>query len=356
LTVIFSSKDFSSIPHALDLVNSLNGTSSTLPSDDVAAFLERIESADPDSPDFSEDDQNQSWGHWQFTSGNMTCSTVLTSWDHIGITTARRLIAAAVKTCKVARHICFERGINSSSYLSDAYLENVVELLWKLKQADSQVSHRYCSKKSNLLSYQTKSIPSTSTSSPTPTATLTIPVIKITRPKPSAVQTPSTAQTPPTAQAPPTVQNPPAMQNLPTVQTPSTMQAPSAVQTLSAASTASTMQTVPIAQTPSVAQMPSVEMPSTGDSSSSGERSKEMSETPAGPMGADSQGSTPVSYFAFTSVRACSGPSHKAFKVLRKEELKDWLLCRGITTKVRTKDGMFFCCCSNMKLIPLDLK
>jgi hypothetical protein len=104
------------------------------PSANVAAFLERIETADPNAPDISEDDTNSCWGHYQFTAANIRCSTVLTSWDEVGTTTARKLIAAALKTCKVARLICFKHSIEPASYLSDAYLENLVELLWTLKQ------------------------------------------------------------------------------------------------------------------------------------------------------------------------------------------------------------------------------
>jgi hypothetical protein len=99
----------------------------------MRAFLERIETADPNSPDLSDDDNNESWGHYQFTSGQMTCSSVLTSWSSVGGTKgACRLIAAAIKTCKVARHICFSRAIEPTSYLSDVYLELVVGSLWSL--------------------------------------------------------------------------------------------------------------------------------------------------------------------------------------------------------------------------------
>jgi hypothetical protein len=101
------------------------------PSKDVVAFLDRIEHADPNAPDLSEDDDNTSWGHHQFTAGSLTCRTVLTSWDCIGnIAVACKLIAAAIKTCKVARHLCFSRNIKASNFLSDIYLSSIVELLW----------------------------------------------------------------------------------------------------------------------------------------------------------------------------------------------------------------------------------
>lgn len=104
-----------------------------IPSDDVAAFVARIDTANPNSVDISEDDNNASWGHIQFTAGNLTCSSVLTSWESVGgCATACKLLAVALKTCKIARHICFERNIISDMYLSDIYLENVVETLWRL--------------------------------------------------------------------------------------------------------------------------------------------------------------------------------------------------------------------------------
>ena len=96
-------------------------------------FLSRIENADPYVADLSEDDSGPSWGHSQFTSGNMTLTSVLQSWESIGSTEmACHLIAASIKTCKVARHICFEQKITTGSYLSDAYLQNLVEVLWTL--------------------------------------------------------------------------------------------------------------------------------------------------------------------------------------------------------------------------------
>jgi hypothetical protein len=104
----------------------------TEPSGNVVAFLDRIEQADPNSPDISEDDNNACWGHQQFTASTLTCTTVLISWQKIGNTDmACRLIAAAIKTCKVARHLCSSRNIDVNSYLSDIYLSNIVELLWK---------------------------------------------------------------------------------------------------------------------------------------------------------------------------------------------------------------------------------
>jgi hypothetical protein len=45
-------------------------------------------------------------------------------------TLACRLIATVIKTCKVARHLCFVKHIDTSAFLSDVYLENIINLLW----------------------------------------------------------------------------------------------------------------------------------------------------------------------------------------------------------------------------------
>ena len=59
--------------------------------------------------------------------------SVLASWDCVGSTkTARRLIATAIKTCKIVHIFCHQRNIQASSYLSDAYLQEVVERIWTL--------------------------------------------------------------------------------------------------------------------------------------------------------------------------------------------------------------------------------
>ena len=129
------------IQNAPKLLNSLehNADSSIKPSMPVITFLNRIESADPNSLDILEDETNGNWGHRQFTAGNMQCTTVLTSWDDIGVITACKLVAAAVKTCRVARHICHHRDIPTDSYLSDAYLQTLVNSLWTAMEKDQQV-------------------------------------------------------------------------------------------------------------------------------------------------------------------------------------------------------------------------
>jgi hypothetical protein len=136
--------EFPSIRHAIDLLKAMEANSSfgagatpILTTD----FLSRIESASPAAPNLSEDDTGASWGHHQFTNGTMTIKSVLTSWESVGSTAmARKLIAAGIKTCKVARHICFNNGISTSSYLADAYLSNVIGQLWDLWIAAGGVS------------------------------------------------------------------------------------------------------------------------------------------------------------------------------------------------------------------------
>lgn len=127
---------FSGNQDAIDLLNAMESSpefKSGKSSDDFIAFLTRIENADPNEPNISEDDSGTSWGHYQFTGGHLTCSKVLTSWDVVGsCLSACKLIAAALKTCKVARHLCFEYNIEAASYLSDIYLGNVVSILWDL--------------------------------------------------------------------------------------------------------------------------------------------------------------------------------------------------------------------------------
>lgn len=135
--------DFPRISCAEDLLQSMKNHPTFIdnpPSNDVVAFLNRIENADPNSADIQDDDTNANWGHHQFTAASLTCSTVLDSLENIGSTEiACRLIASAIRTCKIARHLCFKRQVKTESYLSDAYLENLVERLWALWRASGGV-------------------------------------------------------------------------------------------------------------------------------------------------------------------------------------------------------------------------
>ena len=71
----------------------------------------------------------------------MTITSILKSWESIRNTEmACKLIAAAIKTCRVAHHICSQKNIETSRYLSDAYLQCIVEVLWTLWRDAAGVS------------------------------------------------------------------------------------------------------------------------------------------------------------------------------------------------------------------------
>jgi hypothetical protein len=111
------------------------------PSNSFKTFFERIENADPNDATINEDNKGVGWGHYQFTGGSMTCSSVMKSWEDIGTTdAARKLIAAAIRTCKVARYVCEQTKIIATSYISDMYLERVIETLWELWKVSGAVS------------------------------------------------------------------------------------------------------------------------------------------------------------------------------------------------------------------------
>lgn len=45
---------------------------------------------------------------------------------------ACEFLAAAIKNCKAARHLCPERQITASPYFGGIYLEQVLGALWRL--------------------------------------------------------------------------------------------------------------------------------------------------------------------------------------------------------------------------------
>jgi hypothetical protein len=130
---------------AQDLLNAMEASpdfQAALPSHEMSLFLDRIEKADPNDTTLSEDDKGSSWGHYQFTAGSMSCTSVMKTWKDVGNTaTACKLIAASLRTCKIARFVCKKTNIISSSYLADAYLERVVDTLWELWKAAGGVSY-----------------------------------------------------------------------------------------------------------------------------------------------------------------------------------------------------------------------
>ena len=94
-------------------------------------LLKHLQSTDPGSLDLSEDDMCEGWGHGQFTAGDITMSTSLTSWQDIGsIATAFKLVVAALKTCQEAWLMCANaRTPKTSRFISDLYLEKVIKSL-----------------------------------------------------------------------------------------------------------------------------------------------------------------------------------------------------------------------------------
>lgn len=137
-------QDFPQLNFAQDLLDSMKAFpnfQSSPPSTNLNLFLTRIEKADPNDATIDEDNKGVGWGHYQFTAGSMTCASVMTSWEDIGNTnTAYKLIAAAVRTCKVARYVCTKLNITATSYISDMYLGRVIETLWDLWKLAGAVS------------------------------------------------------------------------------------------------------------------------------------------------------------------------------------------------------------------------
>jgi hypothetical protein len=101
------------------------------PSHNLLALLERVQSADPNSLDIDEDNMGESWGHYQFTGGNLNLASSLTTWQDVGsIAIAFKLVAAALKTCQEARLICANAGVTlTKGFLSDVYLEKTLNAL-----------------------------------------------------------------------------------------------------------------------------------------------------------------------------------------------------------------------------------
>ncbi|EKM78018.1 hypothetical protein AGABI1DRAFT_129800 [Agaricus bisporus var. burnettii JB137-S8] len=100
------------------------------PSDEFERWIQTIDAADPNDPALDEDNNFEQWGHQQLS----LTSPQLTSWTIVGsVNGACRLIAALVKTCKVAREICqVNQREMSTSFIADIYLDRTIETLWKL--------------------------------------------------------------------------------------------------------------------------------------------------------------------------------------------------------------------------------
>ncbi|KAF7964869.1 hypothetical protein HWV62_2087 [Athelia sp. TMB] len=111
--------------------NSMFATSD--PSPEFLEFLERIETADPQAFNETEDEDNlgSNWGHYQYTAGKLTLTSVIKTWASVGSPSyAIRLLAASLTTCNVARWLCRTHSVPPSCYLSDNYLAELAALLW----------------------------------------------------------------------------------------------------------------------------------------------------------------------------------------------------------------------------------
>jgi hypothetical protein len=99
-------------------------------SNDIAVLLDQINTADPNLPDIDKDDSNENWGHAQFTAGGLTIQSTLVDWEAVGSNSmAFKLIAATIRTCKVARAVCSVKGLAPKVFLADDYLELLLEQL-----------------------------------------------------------------------------------------------------------------------------------------------------------------------------------------------------------------------------------
>jgi hypothetical protein len=83
------------------------------------------------SLDINEDNACHSWGHYQFTVGDLNLSSCLTTWQDIGsIDTAFKLVAVALKTCQEACMMCTRAKVpKTNRFLSDTYLKKMLEHL-----------------------------------------------------------------------------------------------------------------------------------------------------------------------------------------------------------------------------------
>lgn len=110
----------------------------TEPSQTVVEWIGSINYADPSSAFFNEGDEfdnnnGPQWGHYQFTAGGFGIKRTLTSREAVGsCTTALQLLAAFLRTAKIARFVCEQKSISTSSYLADAYTQELVNHLLTL--------------------------------------------------------------------------------------------------------------------------------------------------------------------------------------------------------------------------------
>lgn len=133
--------DAKGIDQLLKLLSAPFPEQATEPSPAVLEWLEAIDTADPNSPSFNDEDEFEKnngpqWGHYQFTAGSTGIKRTLTSRQDIGsCTMALQLLAAFLRTAKVARFICEQKAIPrpGSGYLADIYVQELIDhllLLW----------------------------------------------------------------------------------------------------------------------------------------------------------------------------------------------------------------------------------
>ncbi|TEB22202.1 hypothetical protein FA13DRAFT_1921024 [Coprinellus micaceus] len=126
------------VSHGVELISSLellqkSNLIQADPSADTLAYLKQLEDADPNMPDLSEDDDNEAWGHYQYRANGLTPALVLKDWTTIGNTTiAYRLLAASIRTSRVARYLVNVRKRKAQQYTSDAYIDIIVSKLWEI--------------------------------------------------------------------------------------------------------------------------------------------------------------------------------------------------------------------------------
>ena len=99
------------------------------PFQNFSTLLKHIQSADPNSPDFNEDNKGQGWGHYQFMAGGL--NLLLTLWQDVGsIASAFQLVAAAIKTCWEAQVMCMNAGKSMVvGFISDTFLQETLDAL-----------------------------------------------------------------------------------------------------------------------------------------------------------------------------------------------------------------------------------
>ncbi|KAH6896186.1 hypothetical protein BKA70DRAFT_1317085 [Coprinopsis sp. MPI-PUGE-AT-0042] len=137
--------NFKPVNELLKLLSAPSASPTTDASPEVLQWIADVNNADPNSPAFNEDtdefqnNNGSQWGHYQFTAGGNGITRTLTSREKIGSpATALVLLAAFVRTAKVARFICRQHSISATTYLADVYIQELVEHLLKLWKPTAQ--------------------------------------------------------------------------------------------------------------------------------------------------------------------------------------------------------------------------